>query len=1120
MAPISRLPEQLISAWPQVARRTLANWQLMSTVIVGVLLASTIMAGTVIYFDALRELALKNALSTLSVNDTNIALKSDRGPTTYAERDKVVAETEREVADRVEWMLRDQTTGVKTATFFLSEAGQEAAADTDNPRAFFGHLPRLYDHVTVQPGGRIPGDGYANSPGEIPTVEAIVPLEAANDLGVGVGDRLAAVPYWSDSSPFIHVVIAGTFTRNQPDDEFWYLDDKIFQAATARSFQTLPFYLTEKAYYEVLGDTFRQLDSVFSWLLMVDPGKLNARNATDARRSITAMEDRLSANLFSYRQITELDDSLFRYDVRLFFSKLPMFVILILISVVILYYVITLSSLVVEQQRGEIVLLKSRGSSAAQVLSVYILEGVTIAVLAIILAPLLAATAISLLGVTPAFSDLSGGELLSVSISPGAYMMSGLGGLLSFAALMVPAVQASRMSVTTFRHQSARPYTQPFYQRYYLDVLLLIVAVLLLRQLSEQGSVVAVGVFGEVAVDQLLLAVPTIVLVASALVLLRLFPLFMRVSSALLSSFLSAGLVLGIWQMARNPTHYARLSLMLILMAGLGIFAASFGGTLQRSFSERALYSTGTDVRLVGALLNTRGESVSMRDSYEDLPAVEEVSLAFRGFGSDLSKLLADSYTMFAVEGEKIKEIGWFRDDFSESSMDSMLSSLQSETLPVGVELPSDAVAVGLTMKPDRPHPSVALALRMRDANDRYFTYVMGQLEDSGWVTMEQPLTRTGVRQFSALQPSAPLTLVSLTVFETNGRNRLRAGSIAVDEIFATRANGGTQVVESFDSVSDWTMLTAVPESQSDVLKSSTDGLNGTGGSASFIWVEGRPLVSRGIFHGPVLGPLPVIATSRFLRVNGHRVGEIIEVSAQGHRVDVVISDVIDFFPTLETFRRSYLVADLASVSAYANLEATGGELRPNEVWMTTNGSSSDRARLISMLDDSQPFPSREIHDRVQVLADSTLDPLVEAGWRALLFVAFAAVLVLSGLGFLVHAYVSFKSREAQFALMRTVGFSMRQLSTLVLLEQVLVIGAGLALGTWMGGRLGATMMPFLGHDDRGTRVLPPFVVDVNWSTLIITYIAMGLLFAIIIAGVITLVRRISLQRILRLGEV
>ena len=119
------LISRLITAWPQVARRSLANWQLMSTVVVGVLLASTIMAGTVIYFDALRELALKNALNKLSVNETNIALKSDRGPTRYAERDKVVNETEREIADRISWMLRDKTTGVKTATFFLSEVGQE-----------------------------------------------------------------------------------------------------------------------------------------------------------------------------------------------------------------------------------------------------------------------------------------------------------------------------------------------------------------------------------------------------------------------------------------------------------------------------------------------------------------------------------------------------------------------------------------------------------------------------------------------------------------------------------------------------------------------------------------------------------------------------------------------------------------------------------------------------------------------------------------------------------------------------------------------------------------------------------------------------------------------------------
>jgi hypothetical protein len=48
---------------------------------------------------------------------------------------------------------------------------------------------------------------------------------------------------------------------------------------------------------------------------------------------------------------------------------------------------------------------------------------------------------------------------------------------------------------------------------------------------------------------------------------------------------------------------------------------------------------------------------------------------------------------------------------------------------------------------------------------------------------------------------------------------------------------------------------------------------------------------------------------------------------------------------------------------------------------------------------------------------------------------------------------------------------------------------------------------------------LPPFVIQINWDALAVTYAAMAVLFAFIIAGVIRFVRRISLQRILRLGE-
>ena len=1220
------LVSRLISAWPLVARRSLAHWRLLSTVVIGVVLASAVMAGTVIYFDALRELALKSALSRLSVNEANVVVKAERGPTTPEEFGKVSRALNAEVEARVAWFLESSTLGAKTATFFLSQVGDEANAGQDNARAYFASVPALDRHIRMVAGdwGR---DDALSAPGEPLRLEAIVPADAAALFGVGVGDSLSAVPYWNDAVPYATVTITGLFERIDPDAEFWHLDDTVLSAATSGNFRTVPFFVSERAYFGALGTTFIDMDSTYAWLLEVDQSRLDSRNAWIARSGLSVMKNRLSRNLFSYRQITELEDTLAEFDRRLFFSKLPMFVILVLIAVVILYYVVTISSLVVEQQRGEIALLRSRGASSAQILAVFVLEGLTISLLAAVAAPLIAAFVISLMGFTPAFSDLSGGDRLDVAISGGAFMMGAFGGLLSFAALLIPAVQASKVGVTRHRQEAARPTAQPFFLRYYLDVLLLVISVVLFRQLSDQGSVVASSVFGELVVNQALLAVPALVLLAVAMVLLRLFPLAIRFLSGdspailhlvvgataailapsiivraiaeggpltwlaqlaplaalvgvywataravrplhraagigaqavLVAAMLSywpalpvpqifapvligiplaqlvyvllrlyaqsapAGFSMSMWQMARRPTHYARLSLLLVLMAGLGIVAASFGGTLERSFEERARYSAGTDLRLEGVILNTRGRSMSAVDQYMGLPGVNEVGAAFRGSGSDLSELLGESYTMVALDSGVVSDVGWFREDFAEKPMPELLASLEHPSLPRGLPLPYNATDIRLTVKTDRPQANVGVIARLRDANGRYFTYVMGPLQSTQWERMSVPLLRRSPFAFSSrrqiLTPVAPMEFVSVSVNKFDGRGRLRAGTLSISEISVWTA-GGEQVVETFDDLSGWSVIRAAPESISDAIQPTNAPANGDDSAAQFIWTEGNPLVSRGMFHGPPVTPVPVLASGSFLKNTGHGVGESFEVSVQGHRLPVRIIDKLDFFPTLDTFNRMFLVSDLKAVSAYANLDVTAGELRPNEMWIESEVNGGERAELVGRLNDDPPFPSRRVHDTEVNLAESQVDPLVQAGWRALLFMAFAAVLILSGLGFLVHAYVSFRSRETEFALMRTIGFSTRQLTTLIWLEQALIILAGLALGTWMGGRIGAIVMPFLSNDDQGSQVLPPFVLEVNWTTLGVVYAIMAVAFALIIWGMIWFVRRISLQRILRLGE-
>ena len=171
-------------------------------------------------------------------------------------------------------------------------------------------------------------------------------------------------------------------------------------------------------------------------------------------------------------------------------------------------------------------------------------------------------------------------------------------------------------------------------------------------------------------------------------------------------------------------------------MAGLGIVAASFGGTLERSFEERARYSSGADIRLEGVILNTRGRSVSALDEYMALPSVSVVGPAFRGAGSDLSELLGESYTMVAVDSRVVSEVGWFREDFADRPLPELLAQLEHPSLPVGLALPEEASELWLVIKTDRPQPDVGVIARLKDANGRYFTYIMGPLDSTQWERM------------------------------------------------------------------------------------------------------------------------------------------------------------------------------------------------------------------------------------------------------------------------------------------------------------------------------------------------------------------------------------------------
>ena len=349
----------------------------------------------------------------------------------------------------------------------------------------------------------------------------------------------------------------------------------------------------------------------------------------------------------------------------------------------------------------------------------------------------------------------------------------------------------------------------------------------------------------------------------------------------------------------------------------------------------------------------------------------------------------------------------------------------------------------------------------------------------------------------------------------------LKPGTVFFDDVHVTTSGGSQVLLDGFDSTDAWSLLKTTENSISDELKPSAEVFDDVAGAAVFTWARGEPLTPRGIFVGDEPPPIKVLASRAFLDRENHRVGDEFEVSVDRARIPVSIVGAVELFPSVTSDLKKYLIADISALNAFATSGVSDQPFLPEDLWIASSTTGAARESLLESVKSVEGFGSVNILDREERFRakDASVDPLVDAGWRALLFIAFSAVLLLSCLGFLVHAYSSFRSRQVQFALMRTTGLSGGQLMMMMWLEQTIIIAVGLALGTWMGSRLGATIIPFLGHDDFGGRVIPPFIMVIDWTALLITYAVMLVIFAVITLALIILIRRISLARILRIGE-
>ena len=131
----------------------------------------------------------------------------------------------------------------------------------------------------------------------------------------------------------------------------------------------------------------------------------------------------------------------------------------------------------------------------------------------------------------------------------------------------------------------------------------------------------------------------------------------------------------------------------------------------------------------------------------------------------------------------------------------------------------------------------------------------------------------------------------------------------------------------------------------------------------------------------------------------------------------------------------------------------------------------------------------------------------------------FRSAAVLTVLGFLVYAVVSFRQRFIELGTLRALGLSVWQMGAFLAGEQAILILTGLGLGTGLGIWTSRLFIPFLQIGSEKTAQIPPFVVQIAWDQLWLIYALFGAMFVLAVSVLVLLLVRMRIFEAVKLGE-
>lgn len=392
-----------------------------------------------------------------------------------------------------------------------------------------------------------------------------------------------------------HVV--GIFTAEDPSDPYWVRQDSYYSNHLFIVDDQLDDLL-RPGYQDTLdgGDEVEALvnlsgiwNTVFDYTELTPDqvGYFRELNASYMRQ----MNDR--RNVFT----PNYTNTLAAFELQSRQTGVTLTLLQVPIYLLLLAFIYMVSKQLLRMEMNEIAVFKSRGASRSQVLLVYVLQSLSVGVLAMILAIPLSFFLTNVIGSADAFLSFVSRQALPLRIQS-AFLLALIAALtVGFFTMIIPAFRLSKTTIVEQKQQlQALDQKKPIWQKLFLDLVLLAVSIYALYSFEQQRDSIADRVAAGQGTDGLLFLSSSLFMVGSSLVIWRILPLLIVLIYRMGKNLWGPALYLSFLQTIRSRNRQVFISVFLMLTMSIGLFSAITARTINENARSQIRYLNGTDL--------------------------------------------------------------------------------------------------------------------------------------------------------------------------------------------------------------------------------------------------------------------------------------------------------------------------------------------------------------------------------------------------------------------------------------------------------------------------------------------------------------------------------------------